>query len=203
MSTAFGVSYVLLWVLVVVLAVALFGLYHHFGQLYLVHPKHRAAQGPPDNDWLRPLEVNDLHGRQVVLPLPTSMVVLFMATDCSICSGLRGELNRVADDRVDLSLVVICAGSDRMVRSWADGLTHEITVIADTKKRIAADYNIDLLPFYVAVGADGVIRGKGLVSSPEGLITACDEAVRRPVEAAPQPPETLKLEPVESKGGSK
>ena len=39
-------SYIALWILVAVLSVAVFALYHHFGQMYLNSREGRETQGP-------------------------------------------------------------------------------------------------------------------------------------------------------------
>lgn len=177
MNTIFLASYIVLWVVVIALTIAIFALYHHFGQMYLVSPEHRAAQGPPLDDWLKGLEVESITGAPVILPLNSPSIVLFMSTTCNICSGLRQELVRLVESRLDVSVSVICGGEEKMVQAWAEGIADLVPVIADPGGRIAARYNVDLLPFYTAVGADGIIRGKGLAGSYEALEFACQEAV--------------------------
>lgn len=177
MSAFFVVSYVILWVLVAALAVAVFALYHHFGQMYLVGPEHQAAQGPAEGDWLKDLETTALDGGPVILPLNRPSVVLFMSTTCNLCSGMRGDLALLAADRPEVALVVICGGKPAMVRAWAEDLPASVRVVPDPSGRIASRYNVDLLPFQAAVGRDGVVRVAGLVNNYDGLNFACDAAL--------------------------
>lgn len=63
----FWVTYVALWLLVIVLAAAVFFLYRHLGLMLLNSREGRAAQGPELYERLPSVRVNDINGTMVQL----------------------------------------------------------------------------------------------------------------------------------------
>lgn len=171
MSGFWLVSYVLLWVVVVVLAVGLFSLYHHFGTMYLKSREGRAAQGPAVGKFLGVTEDRGLAGEPVRWPVagrPT--VLLFFGTDCSICASLKAlVLPRLVASSPDVRFVVLCGGGRDAVAKWAEGVPEGVPVVPDPRFRIAQRHQIALTPFAVAVGGDGVVTWRGVASSEEIL----------------------------------
>lgn len=177
MRTAFLVSYVLLWLLTAGLVIAVFALYHHFGQMYLNSREGRESQGPAEGAAFQPLATEDISGTARVLPLlEQAALVIFVSVTCPLCAALRAALLRLADSHPHLPTLVICEGHPRLVRAWAGELADVVPVVADPRGRISARYRIDALPFCVAVGDDGAVRARGLVNDYEGLVMAAHEA---------------------------
>jgi hypothetical protein len=176
-SGAFLVSYAVLWLLVILLLVAIFALYHHFGQMYLSSPEGRDSQGPDEGTPFPPLSTLDVNDTPVALPAagrPT--LVVFASTECELCAELRGSLARFADAYPHVQLATICAGHPRVVREWASQISTTVPVIADARGRTSARYRVGALPFLVAVGRDGAVRARGIVNDYDGLELAVHEA---------------------------
>jgi hypothetical protein len=183
MTLVFWFSYVLLWVLVAVTAMAVFALYHHFGQMYLSTGEGRADQGPAEGTELRRIEVADLSGVPVLLPLRgTAALVIFTSTTCPVCERLRLDLITIARE---LPVVVFCHGTPRAVRVWAGELADTASVVADPRFRLAVRYEVGATPFGIAVGTDRVVRARGIVNDLAGLRTLADLALA-PQQEQPQ-----------------
>lgn len=173
-------SYVALWAVVLVEAVALFALYQHFGEMYLNSREGRASQGPDVDSKLKPMRTQDLAGSNVQLPTvgkPTLMV--FVSTDCELCGELRPDLRRFAEARPEFRMLVICAGDRETVTRWADGLSEVAEVVTDPGYRIATRYGIGLTPFLVGADATGTVRTKHLVNELQGLEVAAEQVLSR------------------------
>jgi hypothetical protein len=185
-SAVFWVSYAVLWVLVVVLVVAVFALYQHFGQMYLSSADGRGEQGPRLDEPLRAAEAEDLTGAPLLLPPDRRPVlVLFTSTSCELCAKLRAAVAEYVTAPDALDVVVLCDGTARMVREWAAALPRPVRVVADVRGRQAIRYGVGVLPFLAATDAEGIVRYRGVVNDLDGLRAAAAEAaaVRLPVVA--------------------
>jgi methylamine dehydrogenase accessory protein MauD len=181
-------SYIVLWVLVGVLAVAVFAIYHHFGQMYLNSREGRQTQGPEEREPLRRSVVEDLIGQRLEIPrVGRRTLVLFAGTDCPLCGELLPELRAFVLEHDDIEPVVICAGEKEKVRAWARDLPDVTRVVADPRQRVTARYRIGVMPFVVAADDAGVVRAKGIVNDRNALeylaaATEPDEAHAGPLE---------------------
>jgi methylamine dehydrogenase accessory protein MauD len=185
MSSLVAASYVALWILVLVEAVAIFALYHHFGEMYLSSREGRAQQGPELGSSLQPRELVDLQGSAVRLPSAAApALLLFASTTCRPCQKLRPELRELAARRGSLEALVVCAGEQDEVRRWSAELDGRVRVVADRSGRLALDYGIALTPFCVAVDRFGTVRAKGIVNDGAGLERMADEAAAAGAPAA-------------------
>jgi hypothetical protein len=185
MSAPLFTSYVVLWCLVIILAIAVFALYQHFGQMYLVSREGRASQGPAVDQPLGSTPAEALNALPFVVPAPEIITaIVFADTKCRLCERLKPDIERFALRHESIETVIICGGTRRDVEAWADGLCSDITVIPDPNQRLAARYRIGLTPFVVAVDDGGVVRMKGLVHDEEGLEEALDAVVLAGHEAA-------------------
>lgn len=168
-------SYVALWVLVVVLAVALLALYNHFGQMYLTSHRGRESQGPAVGSVLDRFTATDLRGRAVSVPSGRPALVLLASTDCPECRRLRAPLQQLAADRAgSMDVVVLCHGQRSQVAEWAAGMSGAVHVIQDKNYRRASAMGVGITPFMVGVDGDGVVQARGLVNGREGLSLAVE-----------------------------
>jgi thioredoxin-related protein len=172
----FMISYAALWVLVATLAVAVFALYQHFGQMYIGSPAGRARHGPEEESQLASRTAVALDGSAVAIPPEgTPALLLFTTTTCRLCSELRGSISAVAQRHPEVATVVICGGHRTTVAAWSQQLDAAVTVVIDKRRALAATYRIGLTPFLVAVDATGVVRIKGIAGDEAALEFAAHE----------------------------
>jgi methylamine dehydrogenase accessory protein MauD len=170
MSTVFLASYIVLWVLVVVIFVGLFALYNHFGEMYLNSREGRADQGPGVDQAAPGATATDLRGIKVTVPEPSfPTLVVFTTTSCPLCADLVPTVQEFATRKEWLKTIVVCGDDRNAVAAWADGLSNVATVIPDPGRAIAAKYRVDATPFLVAVDQSGVVRTKGIINGETGL----------------------------------
>lgn len=169
MSGPMLVSYVVLWVLVGLLCVAVWAMYHHFGQVYLNSREGRSRQGPEEGKQLPASVEADVAGMPIALPAagaPT--LLLFAGTQCSLCHEVGLELPAFVRDHA-LKPVIVCTGKREKVQGWADELAGSAVVIPDPGGRISNRYSVGVIPFGVVADVDGVVVLRGLVNGREGL----------------------------------
>lgn len=177
MSGLLLVTYVALWLLVVVEAVAIFALYQHFGQMYLSSRDGRASQGPALGTNLKQVAVRDIYGQELSLPaIEVPSLILFASTTCSLCRKLLPDLESLVRTHSDFKALMVCAGNRDAVRSWVKGIDAGLAVIADPGYAIAARYGVAFTPFCIACDERGTVRAKGLVNDVGGLLAAVREA---------------------------
>jgi hypothetical protein len=180
MSTLVMVSYVLLWIVVAVLVVAVIALYNHLGNAYLSSAEGRAGSGPTSGSLLDPIEAVSVHGDPVLLPPSRPTLIVFVSTTCSLCAKVRQAIPDIAREAMDIAIVVICHGRPAMVRAWASDLVG-VAVVADPKRRYSGRYKVDHLPFAIAVGSDGIVRDVSLVNGYDHLATLAGVVLGREV----------------------
>lgn len=177
MSGLLLVTYIALWLLVVVEAVAIFALYQHFGQMYLSSRDGRDSQGPALGTNLKQTAVRDINGHELSLPaIEVPSLILFASTTCSLCRKLLPDFEMLVKTHGEFKAVMVCAGNRDSVRNWVKGFEAHLTVIPDPGYAIAARYGIAFTPFCVACDEQGTVRAKGLVNDVAGLLTAMAEA---------------------------
>jgi AhpC/TSA family len=165
-------SYAVLWALVLVLSVAVFALYHHFGKMYLGSREGRQSQGPEQGKRLAHVAARTIRGDSIELPLADeAAVVLFADTTCKLCDSLRPDMRRFAEASDDVRLLVVCGGdSEEAIAKWAAEIREEVPVVLDVRQKLTTRYAVGITPFMVAVGDDGVVQAKGLVNDYDGFV---------------------------------
>lgn len=158
-----------LWIFVIVLGVAVLGLYHHFGEIYISSKEGRMNLGPKVGSRLPNRSVRDLYGEVVDLPPRQNSITVFTSVRCPLCEKLRPEILAFAVARPELALTMVCAGKPDEVKTWSGELGRAIHVVADPGGQITTDHRALLLPFLVASDRDGVVRARGLVNDGDGL----------------------------------
>jgi hypothetical protein len=178
--TLFTLTYLALWSLVIVLALAVLALYQHFGEMYLNSRDGRHAQGPDVGASLRSRSVASLDGSRVALPtLGMPSLLLFMSTHCKVCGRLRGAVSAFSLSNPEITVVIICAGRRAQVQDWARPLDQAVRVVPDDRFQLAASYRVGVTPFLVTVDAQGKVVGRGIVNDRDGLEVAADELLVR------------------------
>lgn len=136
-------SYVILWITVVVLGVTVVALLRQIGVLHArLAPlgTHFAGEGPELNSIAPPVGLE-----WMAAPLTT---VLFTSTTCTICRELKPSI-------------------EALKRQYRD-LRFE-TVDAQDQAATFAAFTVRSTPYVVTVDRDGIVRGRGVANSVEQI----------------------------------
>ena len=172
--TAALVVDIVLWLLVGLLTVAVFALARQVGVLsQRVAPAGALTPttGPKVGELTDALEVDDLAGSRITIGGTASeraVLVLFISPTCPVCKALLPAAKSLARTE-DLHLVFASDGFEPpRHRAFASdaGIGGYPYVIS---QELGLRYGVSRLPFAVLIGADGVLRGRGLVNTREHL----------------------------------
>ena len=146
--------------------------------MYLYGRDGRERQGPAVDSLLRSATLSDIRGDPMALPpVGQPALVLFMSTDCRLCSRLRDSVVEFALNHKQLLTLVVCAGQVSQVETWGESLD-PVPVAADPQHAIAARYGIGMTPFVVGIRADGTVALRGLFNDADGLELAAEQLER-------------------------
>jgi hypothetical protein len=163
------VSYVVLWILVVLLSVAVFALYHYFGQVYLNSREGRENQGPESGKPFPHTVASDLRNGRAPLVRRLPAAVAFMDVECKLCAELLPDLGAFADDANDVGVVAVVAGRPPSVSEFTRRLSKRVDVFPDPRGALGTGYGVAVLPFLVTVDGEGIVRAKGIVNDRDDL----------------------------------
>jgi hypothetical protein len=168
MSTAFYVSYGVLWVLVVVLSVLLLLVYRHFGMMALGTIQGVQRDGIPVGDDAPDITATTPAGQELVLRPGASgpALVVFASPDCEPCSVVLPYLNNFVGRDSAPELMTLVPGP----ATTADRMTADHRLLYDCYAEDGSGafdaYRVRVTPFAFVVGADGRVLSKGLCSEP-------------------------------------
>ncbi|HEV3474746.1 MAG TPA: methylamine dehydrogenase accessory protein MauD [Actinomycetota bacterium] len=178
-------SYVVLWILVILLTILVVALARQVGVLHLRLGPRGALEideeGPPLGEAPPPVNGTDTEGRAVTIGGPgQGQLVLFVSPECSLCRTVLPSLP-VAARAAGLTPRVV------MDAPAAGETDHEVgpdvPVVPDPL--LAEAYRIPGTPYVVAIDAAGVVRAKGTVNNLEQMEGLVDTARRRIAGAVP------------------
>jgi methylamine dehydrogenase accessory protein MauD len=178
-------SYVILWVVVVVLAILVLALARQVGTLHLrLGPRGALevdGEGPPLGEAPEPADASDLGGRTITVGGPgQAQLVLFVSPGCPVCREVLPSLPAAA--RVGkMAPVVVVDASEPEARGLYGADRLEAPVVA--AEGLAERYGIPGTPYAVALDVLGVVRAKGTVNNLEQMEGLVDTARRRLEEA--------------------
>ena len=172
-------SYVVLWLLVVLLSILVVALARQVGVLHLrLGPRgalEEDDEGPPLGEAVPAVESRDTEGRPVTIGGAGGQLVLFVSPDCSLCHTVLPSLPvaaRVAGLHPAVVVDSVTAG-ETALQVTRKG----IPVVADPP--IAHSYRVPGTPYVVAIDAAGVVLAKGTVNNLEQMEGLADTARRR------------------------
>jgi methylamine dehydrogenase accessory protein MauD len=180
------VSQVMLWVVVIVLAVAVLALARQVGVLHeRIAPVGALAlgRGPQTGESAPRLTVRTLAGGTVEIggPVPEGplRLLFFVSPTCPICKSLLPTVKVFAQsERLDLLLVG--DGDEDQQRQMAQRQSIELEHFANAPE-VGRAFQVAKLPYAVLISAAGVIVAQGLVNSREhleSLVTAYELGLR-------------------------
>lgn len=158
-SGLWTLSYIVLWIAVLVLAVAVVALLRQIGVL---HPRlaplgtHFAGEGP-ELDSVAPAVGLDWNASALT-------IALFTSTTCTICRELKPSI-------------------DAMKRQYRD-LRFE-TLDADAQAATFSAFSVRSTPYVVTVDRHGIVRGRGVANSIEQIEQLIGESLS---PSPPSPP---------------
>ncbi|MDQ3985349.1 MAG: methylamine dehydrogenase accessory protein MauD [Actinomycetota bacterium] len=174
-------SYIVLWLLVVVLAVIVVALARQIGTLHLRLGPRGALEmddeGPPLQEAPPAFDLTDLSGRSVTVGGPgTSQFLLFVSPGCRLCEEVLPSLGAVAQTGEMWPLVISDSDSQETKRAYAEHKNDAPIVPAPA---VAQSYSVPGTPYAVILDDLGVVRAKGAVNNLEQMEGLVDTARRR------------------------
>jgi methylamine dehydrogenase accessory protein MauD len=168
-------SYIVLWLLVIVLCVVVVALARQIGTLYLRLGPRGALEiddeGPPLGEAPQSVEAPDTEGRVVHIGGPGDpQLLMFVSPGCHVCDQVLPALPVVAHDARLSPIVVTDVDAEETALVFARKAV-SAPVVPGTE--IARRYEVPGTPFVVVLDEMGVVRAKGTVNNleqMEGLI---------------------------------
>jgi len=171
------VSYIVLWLVVFALALAVTVLLRQVGLLHLRFGPRGAlafeSEGPPLD---QPAETSALLGppsdiREDRGVLTGPALVLFLSNTCHVCSALAPAIRAFARTAPG-PVFAVCTGTDpvaeeEVVKNYEGVLGRKVVVLADSG--LAHRWAVANYPYAVSLDSDLVVRGKGIVNSLEQI----------------------------------
>ena len=175
MTDALLVSNVLLWCVVIVLAVVVLALARQVGVLHeRVAPAGALmpTTGPKVGEATVPATYRGIDGTPVAVGGPDQQghatLVLWISPTCPVCKALVPTATSMA--RAERLRLVFASDGDKLAQHQAYvadlGIAAYPYVVSQA---LGLAYAVSKLPFAVLIGADGVLRSKGLVNTREHL----------------------------------
>ena len=181
-------SYIVLWILVVVLCFVVVALARQIGTLHLRLGPRGALEmddeGPPLQEAPPPVDVTDLDGRPQSIGGPgRAQLVLFVSPGCHLCEAVLPSLAAVSEVG-DLTPVVVTDSDQEEARSTYGERRWRAPLIPSRK--LAQAYRVPGTPYVVILDDLGVVRAKGAVNNLEQMEGLVDTARRRIAESQPE-----------------
>lgn len=172
MSAIFYISYVALWLLMLVEGVLLLLVYRHFGLAAL-----GTAEGVQRDGLAIGEKAQDITGLntdgQMTLWKPGqghNYFLAFVSPECGPCARVLPYINQVAANSSDLEVILITSGPkerlDQLIEKFHP--ISSILCLTDDGSGTSQHYRVRVTPFAFVVGENGQILAKGL----------CDQAKR-------------------------
>jgi methylamine dehydrogenase accessory protein MauD len=174
-------SYLVLWLLVVVLALVVVALARQIGTLHMRIGPHGAleidTEGPPLGEPAESFDLHDVDGVTVGVGGPgRPQLLLFVSPGCHLCAQVLPSVDAVASAAGMTPVVLADADkhetlSSYSARSWSAPLV--------PAPRVAESYEIPGTPYAVILDDLGVVRSKGTINNLEQMEGLIDTAQKR------------------------
>ncbi len=174
-------SYVVLWILVVVLCLVVVALARQIGTL-LLRVESRGAlevddEGPPLEESTQPTETVDAGGRTVVLGGPgEAQLLLFVSPGCRLCHQVLPSVEAVARAGRLVPYVVTDTDREETLSAFGDA---RLGVPVVPGLEIARAFGVPGTPYVVVLDPTGAAVAKGTVNNLEQMEGLVDTAGRR------------------------
>lgn len=179
-------SYLVLWMLVIVLSVVVVALARQIGTLHMRLGPRGALEiddeGPPLGEAPEAREVNDVGGGAVTLGGPgPQQLILFVSPGCGVCEQVLPALPAIARNGQLVPYVVTDVDNTEAELAFGhQNIPAPLISAPDLIQR----YNVPGTPYVVITDRLGIVRAKGTVNNLEQVEGLVDTARRRVKEAA-------------------
>jgi thiol-disulfide isomerase/thioredoxin len=163
--SAYYVSYAVLWVLFLVLAVMVLLLYRHFGVIAIDSADGHARDGIAVGSRAPSSTLSDYGTSRLDLAdvsKKSASILLFASASCGPCQGILPYFDRLAQAYRDSFHVAAITPSGDQAELRA--LAPTLDVVVDTDSEISAAFGVKVSPFAFVIDSRGVVQSKGLVS---------------------------------------
>jgi methylamine dehydrogenase accessory protein MauD len=182
-TTAFWFSYVLLWVLVVMLGLLVVLMYRQFGLAFMRPAERMNMQGLDVGSRAPAFALVDHVEREHEIALGAragehaGTAVVFALPTCQICAGLASSLASLPSDYRDVRFVWVDGESSRPPKRELSGVPGWLAGTAPGD-RIHRQWDVSGVPFCFVVDRDGRIAAKRLVNARNDVAALLESALR-------------------------
>lgn len=174
-------SYVVLWLLVLVLCAIVVALARQIGTLHLRLGPRGALEvdheGPPLGQAPPPVELVDTSGRKVTIGGPgEAQMILFVSPGCRTCDAVLPGVPAVAAGAGLTPYVVTDLSPEETRYQFAD---REVDAPLLAGAALARRYEVPGTPYAVVLDPLGIVRAKGTVNNLEQMEGLVDTSVAR------------------------
>lgn len=179
MTRLFMVSYAVLWILVVMMALLLLLVYRHFGPMAMSTGAGHERDGLPIGREAPSISGVDRDNNRVhwTPAKGRHSLVVFVAPGCGPCEEIApylGALAQAVDQSVQV--VAVAAGRGEEVQALEASTGHQALCIADDGSGAMSQWEVRVTPFALLVGPDTRVVTKGNCSNPALLRRLLDSA---------------------------
>ena len=177
MVEALIVSNIILWIAVVALALLVLALTRQVGVLHeRVAPAGALmpTNGPKIGELTKELTLKTLDNDSVTIggsePAGKATLVLFISPTCPVCKTLVPTAKSLAGAESKRLRLVFASDGDTTEKHQAYARDLDLKAYPYViSQELGMSYGVSKLPFAVLIGADGILKSKGLVNSREHL----------------------------------
>ena len=181
-------SYIVLWLLVVVLCLVVVALARQIGTLHLRMGPRGALEmddeGPPLEEAPPPVDVVALNDQALSVGGPGhAQLLLFVSPGCHLCEAVLPSLGAVSEVGEMMPLVITDADKNETQSAYGDKRLRAPVI---PSQKLAQAYRVPGTPYAVILDEMGVVRAKGAVNNLEQMEGLVDTARRRIADPTPE-----------------
>ena len=178
-------SYVVLWLLVVVLCVVVVALARQIGTLHLRLGPRGALElddeGPPLGEPPQAFERADIDGRVVTIGGPgEAQLLMFASPGCILCEQVLPSLPAIASANDLTAYVLTDVDAEESALTFG---SKKLPVPVVPARDVASSYDVPGTPYVLVLDRFGVVRAKGTVNNLEQMEGLVDTGRKRASES--------------------
>ncbi|MGH2694202.1 MAG: hypothetical protein ACRDJJ_05230 [Actinomycetota bacterium] len=172
-------SYVVLWIVVIVLGVVVVALARQIGTLHLRLGPTGALEmddeGPPIGEPPEAVEAATMEGEPVIVGGPgENRMLLFVSPGCMVCKQVLPSIHAVSGDMAAYVITDVDREESRLAFA-----TEHIRASVIPGEEVFTAYDVPGTPYVIVLDRLGVVQAKGTVNNLEQMEGLIDTARRR------------------------